>query len=117
MTIAAIGLVQSGNVLESWVPVGAALTGIVALLGATVTFLRFMRSQETKIDNLGNDLKANQAELHNELAALRAEMNHKFERLDDKNQTYVRQRELLAWIERLREANPTSKIPPFFQLE
>lgn len=110
---ASIGL-QTGNVLEAWIPVGAALTGIVALLGAAITFLRFMRSQESKIDALGSDLKSNQANLHNELAALRAEMNHKFERLDDKNQSYVRHREFLGWIERLREANPDMKIPSVF---
>lgn len=105
---------QGGNVLESWIPVGAALTGVVALLGAAITFLRFMRAQEAKIDSLGNDLKANQTGLHNELAALRAEMNHKFERLDDKNQSYVRHREIMSWVERLRAANPTINVTSFF---
>jgi len=106
---------NGGNVLEAWIPVGAALTGVVALAGAAITFFRFMRLQEAKIDALGNDLKASQTALHADLAALRAEMNHRFERLSDQNTAYVKHRELGSWIDKLRNSNPDVKVPSFYE--
>jgi len=109
-----LGLLEPGNVLEAWIPVGAALTGLVALLGAVLTFTRFMRSQETKIDSLGRDLKEAQTAMHAALNELRVEMNHRFERLDDRDETYLKRREFYDWVERFRQGNPQQHVPSPF---
>jgi hypothetical protein len=112
-----LGLVEPGNVLDSWIPVGAALAGVVALLGAVLTFSRFMRTQETSIDSLRRDLKENQEATRNALSELRVEMNHRFDRREDRDKTYLERREFYAWLDRLRRLHPEFALPSVFDEE
>lgn len=104
-----------GNLLDSWITVGAAATLFVAVIGGLLTFFRFMRTQEGKIDRIAADVKENQQIINAQLLAIRTEMSHRFERLDDQNSAFVKQREMYTWIDLLRELNPTHNIPSLFR--
>lgn len=95
-----IGFWQTGNLIESWLPVGAVGGLIVAVIGATWTVGSFMRSQEKKLQDLDTSIRS-----------LRTEIDHKFERLEDRHRSVVSHTEFYRWIDRLRRSNPSLQIP------
>lgn len=99
-------LAEAVNIVDSWVPIGAVGVLIASVVGATWTVGSFMRSQEKKLQDLDTSVRQ-----------LRTDIEHRFERMEDRGASIVTHREWYRWIERFRDANPTLKVPTPYEAD
>ena len=111
-----LGLVPE-NLMDDWLPLGTVAAVVVAVVGFLWTAMQFMRRIERKHDALTNDIAKNRDDIRAEIAALRTDMQHRFERLEDHTQVYLRQRDFAAWVDRLRDSSPALKVPSAFDAD
>lgn len=100
-----LGLLE-GNIADSWLPVGAVGVLVASVVGATWTVGSFMRSQEKKLQDLDASI-----------GKLRADIEHRFERMEDRSNSILTHREFWRWVERFRNENPTLKVPTPYEAE
>jgi hypothetical protein len=91
---------------DIWIPITAALTVLLAVMGGTWTLGKAMSAQNDKIRGLAE-----------EIVRLRSDIEHRFERLDDRHHNTVSQREWYKWIDRFRRGNPNLDVPAPYQEE